>query len=134
MLFWKELILIRGQPRKYVIPQSHIRKFHWTHAGIGFNCVCSLWFLRPDCVRSLLYSSVPSRAFVMRSPLELIIMPLLGNGFSYLHSLPAARPGYPVPPVVKGWHSGDSLYYSIQWVESKDGTTWELIRGLGNSG
>ena len=26
---------------------------------------------------------------------------------------------------------GDSLYYPIQWVEIKDGATWELIRGLG---
>ena len=31
-------------------------------------------------------------------------------------------------------HSGDSLYYPIQWVEIKDGATWELIRGLGYSG
>ena len=76
-------------------------------------------------------SSVPSRAFVMCSPLELIIMPLLGDDFSHLLPLPAARPRCPVPPVVEGWHSGDSLYYPIQWVESKDGTTWELIQGFG---
>ena len=30
--------------------------------------------------------------------------------------------------------SGDSLYYSIKWVESKNGVTWELIRVLGYSG
>ena len=29
---------------------------------------------------------------------------------------------------------GDSLYYPIQWIESKDGATWELLRGLGYSG
>ena len=79
-------------------------------------------------------ASVPSRAFVMRSPLELIIMPLLGDDFSHLRPLPAARPVRPVPPVVEGWHSGDSLYYPIQWVESKDEATWELIWGLGYSG
>ena len=28
----------------------------------------------------------------------------------------------------------DSLYYPIQWVESKDRATWELIWGLGYSG
>ena len=58
-------------------------------------------------------------------------MPLLGGSTSHLLPLPAARPGRPVPPVVEGWHSGDSLYYPIQWVESKDESTWELIRGLG---
>ena len=79
-------------------------------------------------------SSVPSRAFVMRSPLELIITPLLGGSTSHLRPLLAARPGRPVPPVVEGWHSEDSLYYPIQWVESKDGATWELLRGLGYSG
>ena len=79
-------------------------------------------------------TSVPSRAFVMRSPLELIIMPLLGGSTSHLRPLPAARPGCPVPPVVECWHSRDRLCYSIQWVESKDGATWELLRGLGYSG
>ena len=48
--------------------------------------------------------------------------------------LPAARPGCPVPPVVEGWHSGDSLYYPIQWVESKDRAIWDLIMRLGYSG
>ena len=35
-------------------------------------------------------SSVPSRAFVMRYPLELIIMPLLGGSFSHL--IPCRQP------------------------------------------
>ena len=92
----------------------------------GFSYLIVLWVFCD--------SSVPSRAFVMRSPLELVIMPSAEGNFSHLHPLPAARPGCPVPPVVEGWHSGDSLYYPIQWVKSKDGATWELIRGLGNSG
>ena len=49
-------------------------------------------------------------------------------------SLAGSHTWCPVPPVVEGWHSRDNLYYLIQWVESKDGTTWELIRGLGYSG
>ena len=65
-------------------------------------------------------TSVPSRAFVMRSLLELIITPLLGGSTSHLRPLPTSRPGCPVPPVVEGWHSRESLYYPIQWVESKD--------------
>ena len=54
-------------------------------------------------------SSVLSRAFVMRSPLELIITQLLGDDFSHLRPLPTARPGCPVPPVVEGWHLGQPL-------------------------
>ena len=46
--------------------------------GIGVDCVCFLWFLRLVCARSLLWYLCPSRAFVMCSPLELVIMPLLG--------------------------------------------------------
>ena len=110
-----------------------MRKFHWTHVGIGVDCVWSFWFLRMMLLGVCCDTSVPSRAFVMRS-LELIIMPLLGSSTSHLRSLPAARPGCPVPPVVEGWHSGDSLYYTIQFVESKNWATWELIRGLGYSG
>ena len=101
---------------------------------IGGNCVCTLWFLSLMLLGVCWNASVPSKAFVLRSPLELIIMPLLGGSTSHLHPLPAARPGCPVPPVVEGWHSGDSLNYPIQWVESKDGATWMLIRGLGYSG
>ena len=56
------------------------------------------------------------------------------DDFSHLHPLPADRPGCPVPPVVEGWHSGDSLYHPIQWVEIKDWATWELIQGFGYSG
>ena len=47
-------------------------------------------------------SSVSSRAFVMRSPLELVIMPPLRDDFSHLRPLPAARLGCPVPLVVEG--------------------------------
>ena len=79
-------------------------------------------------------SSVLSRAFVMHSPLELIITPLLGDDFFHLRPLPTSRPGCPVPPVVEGWHSGDSLYYPIQRIENKDGTIWDLVRDLLYSG
>ena len=105
-------------------------KFHKTHVGIGGDCVCILWFLQPICVWSLLYFLCPLQGLCHALSLELIITPLLGDDFSHLRPLPAARPGCPVPPVVEGWHSEDSLYYSIQWVESKDEATWELIRGL----
>ena len=37
--------------------------------------VCTLWFLRLMLLGVCWISSVPSRAFVLRSPLELIIMP-----------------------------------------------------------
>ena len=79
-------------------------------------------------------ASVPSRAFVMRSLLELIITPS------------ARRRHFPSPSLADNqtWVSsttrgrrltfGDSLYYPIQWVESKDEATWELLRGLGYSG
>ena len=78
--------------------------------------------------------SIPSWVSVMRSPQELSIMPSAEADFSHLHALPTARPGYPVPPVVEGWHKGNSLNYLIQWVMSKDGVTWDLIWGLGYSG
>ena len=98
------------------------------------TAVCTLWFLHLMLLGVCCDTSVPSRAFVMRSPLELIITPHARGSTSHLHPLSAARPGRPVPPVVEGWHSGDSLYYPIQEVESKDGATWELIRGFGYSG
>ena len=66
--------------------------------------------------RSLLSFSVLSRAFVMNSLLELIISPLLGDDFSHLCPLPAAKPECPVQPAVEGWHSEDSHHYPIQWV------------------
>ena len=44
----------------------------------GGDCVCTLWFLRPDLLGVCCQSSVLSRAFVLRSPLELIIIPLPG--------------------------------------------------------
>ena len=77
-------------------------------------------------------SSVSSRAFVLRSPLELIIMPLFGWQLLPSPSLTGSHTWCPVPPWFRVIR--DSLYYPIQWVESKDGATWELIRGLGFSG
>ena len=54
------------------------------------------------CLESVVSASVPSRVSVLRSPLELSIMPFAEGSFSHLHPLPAARPGCPVPPVVEG--------------------------------
>ena len=56
------------------------------HAKIPLNACGDWWWLQsvPSgfsawcCSESVGNSSVPSRAFVLRSPLELIIMPLLG--------------------------------------------------------
>ena len=76
-------------------------------------------------------SSVPSRAFAMSSPLELIIMPLLR--WQLLSSPSLAGIQTLVSNTTRGRRLTfrDSLYYPIQCVESKDGATWELIRGLG---
>ena len=77
-------------------------------------------------------SSVLSRAFVLRSPLELIIMSLIGWQLLPSPSLTGSHTWCPVPPwfrVVRG-----QPLLPIQWVESKDGAIWELIRGLGYSG
>ena len=112
-----------------------MRKFHWTHVGIGGDCSLYPLVSPPDVARSLLEVLCPLQS----------LCPALSSGVnhnatcqdgstSHLRQLPGARPGRPVPPVVEGWHSGDSLLYPIQWVASKDGATWELIRGLGYSG
>ena len=45
---------------------------------IGSDCVCTLWFLCLMLLGVSWNAFVPSRAFILRSPLELIIMPLLG--------------------------------------------------------
>ena len=45
---------------------------------IGGDCVCTLWFLHLMLLGVCCDASVPSRVSVLRSPLELIIMPLLG--------------------------------------------------------
>ena len=79
-------------------------------------------------------ASVPSRVSVLHSPLELSIMPTANSDFFHLQLLSATRHGRPLPSVVEGLHLENILYYPIQWVESKDGTTWELIWGLGYSG
>ena len=94
-----------------------------------FPLVSPTWL----CSEYVEIQSVFTRAFVMRSHLQLVIMPLLEGGFSHLRPLSAARPGCLVPPVVEG-SFGYNLYYPIQYVESKDGATWELIRSLGYSG
>ena len=56
----------------------------------GFSAWC--------CSESVGWSSVPSRAFVLRSPLELIIMPLLGWQHIPSPSLAGSQTWWPVPP------------------------------------
>ena len=80
------------------------------------------------------YSQVPPRAFVLRSPLGLSIMPLQRGSFSHLLPLPAARLGCQVPPMVEGWHSRDILLTPFNGWRTMDEATWVLIRGLGYSG
>ena len=76
--------------------------------------VCTLWFLRLMLLGVCWKSSVPSRAFVLRSPLELIIMPRARMA-AHLISVPCRQPdlGCPVPPLIfrsrSKVHSGDSL-------------------------
>ena len=54
-------------------------------------------------------SSIPSESFVMRSSLELIIIPLLRWQLLPSPSLAGSQTWCPVPPVVEGWHSGQPL-------------------------
>ena len=134
MLLWEELILIRGQPcsqRSSRATCENSTKRMWK---IGVDYVCSLWFLRLDCARSLLRCLCSFRAFVMRSPLELVIMPLLGWQLLPSPSLAGSQTWVSSTTRGRRLTFGDSLYYPIQWVESKDGATWELIRGLEYSG
>ena len=117
-----------------------MRKFHWTHVGIGGDCGLYPLVSPPDVARSLLEILCPLQS----------LCPALSSGVnhnatcqdgstSHLRPLPAARPRVSSTTrdrtiMVEGSHSGDSLYYPIQWVKSKDGATWELLRGLGYSG
>ena len=115
------------------ILQSHIWAW-WIHVVWWTSRLVPSDFSSPYVSGVCCSASVPSRVSVLRSPLELSKMPSAENSFSHLRPLPTARPGCRLSLVVEGLHSGKSLYYPIQWVESKDGATWELIRGLGYSG
>ena len=96
--------------------------------------VCSLWFLRPDCARSLLWCLCHLRS----------LYPALSSGVNHnatakgwlLPSSSLADSQTWVSSTIRGRRLtfGDSLYYPIQWVEIKDGATWELLWGLGYSG
>ena len=133
MLLCEELILIKVQsPRQGRPPEPHLNVMN--SRSVEGIWACSLWFLHPYVSGVCCLAFVPSRVFVLRSPLELSIMPSAEDSFSHLRHLPVARSGCPVPPVAEGWHSRDSLYYPIQWVESKDEATWELVWGLGYLG
>ena len=114
-----------------------MRKFHWTHVGIGGDCGLYPLVSPPDVARSLLEILCPLQS----------LCPALSSGVnhnatcqdgstSHLRPLPAARPRVSSTTrdrtiMVEGSHSGDSLYYPIQWVKSKDGATWELLRVWG---
>ena len=96
--------------------------------------VCTLWFLRLMLLGVCCNASVPSRAFVLRSPLELIIMslpgwqhfpsPSLAGSQTWVSSTTRGRRlafgGQPPLPHSMGREQG--------WA------TWELLRGLGYSG
>ena len=70
--------------------------------GLVVTVVCTLWFLRLMLLGVCWKSSVPSRAFVLRSPLELIIMPRARMA-AHPISVPCRQPdlGCPVPPVIE---------------------------------
>ena len=101
---------------------------------IGGDCVCTLWFLRPDVARSLLWYLCPLQS----------LCHALSSGVN--HNASARRRHFPSPSLAgsQTWVSSttrdrrlafeDSLYYPIRWVESKDGATWELLWGLEYSG
>ena len=115
------------------IPQSHTWLW-WIHVVWWASKLVPSSFSSPFVSGVCCSASVPSRVSFLHSLLELSIMPSAEGSFSHLHPLPVVRPGCPIQTVVEGWHLGDSLYYPIEWVESKDGATWELVWGLGYSG
>ena len=113
-----------------MILQSHMRKNHKCMWELVVTVSGTLWFLQPDCAQSLLSSSVSSRAFVMHSPLELIIMPLLGGDFSHLYPLLTATSGVQYHRGLR-FQGMASLPHSMG--RDKGWVTWELLRGLGYS-
>ena len=111
------------------------------HAKIPLNACGNWWWLclyhlvsPPDVARSLLWCLCPLQSLCHALSSGVNHNASARGSTSHLRPLPAAKSGCPVPPMVEGWHSGDSLYYPIQWIESKDETTWEQIWGLGYSG
>ena len=106
-------------------------KFHRTHVVIGGDYVYTLWFLQPNCAWSLLSFLCPLQS----------LCHAFSSGVN--HNVTAMGWLLPSPSLAgsRTWATsitrgrrltfGDSLYYHIQWVESKDGTIWELIWGLG---
>ena len=86
----------------------------------------SLWF-QSCCVWSL-QNPGPLQSFCY--DLSSGVSLNLSGSYPHLRLLPAARPEYPVPPVVEGWHSRDCLFFPFSVRIRKDGITRELIRGL----
>ena len=94
--------------------------------------VCILWFLKPNCARSLLILLCPLQSLCHAHSSGVNHNATARGSFSHLHSLLAATPGVQ-------YHRGLGLLggqplLPIQRVEKKDEATWERIRGLGYSG
>ena len=90
----------------------------------------TLWFLRPDCARSLLHSICPLQS-LCRALSSGVNHNRHWGSFSHLRPLPAAKPGCLLPLVVEGWNSKDSLFTPFNGWRAVDGATWELIRVWG---
>ena len=92
----------------------------------GGDCVCTLWFLR------LMLLGV---CWMFLCPLQ-SLCPALSSGVN--HNAVARMAAHPIsvlcrqPDLGVQYHPWSKV--CIQWVESKDGATWELLRGLGYSG
>ena len=128
MLLCKKLILIRGQPprqggslRATLNSREHLSLFPLVSPALNMSGVCCS-------------ASVPSRVFVMRSPLEISIMPSDEEWLLPTPSLAGSQTWMSSTTRGRRLTLGESLYYPIQWVESKDWATRELIRDLGYSG
>ena len=99
--------------------------------SVGSMSADSHWFLQPYCAWSLLFCLCPFLSLfpALSSRIKhnafsrgrLLSSPLLAGSQTWVSSTTSDR----------RLAFGESLYYSVQWVESKDGATWELIRGLG---
>ena len=105
----KRIKFIRGQLQRKEILQIHMRK-------IPLNACGNWWWLclyplvsSACCDRSLMFFLSPLQSLCHALSSRVIIIPLLGDDFSHLCPLSAARPGCPVPLVVEGWHSEDNL-------------------------
>ena len=132
MLLCKELILFRDQPPKH--GGSPIATLTVVNSSsVVSMSVCPSGFSSSYDAWSLLFCLFPFLSLCHALSSRIKHNTLSRGQLLHLRLLSVARPGFPVPPVVEGWHSGDSLYYPIQLVDSKDRATWELLWGFGHS-